>query len=527
MSKQKKFVILGIVFIILILCFLFSVIFSVLNMNNSNIFSGITINDIDVSNMSKEEAISKLTEMANKKTNEEIKLLYNDEDIETTLELSMLDIKYDIVSAVEEAYSYGRTENIFKNNFKILDALLNKKNIQINISMDDDNLSATIEKIASNLPNKIVQNNYYIEDDNLIITRGSEGVSINTENFRNKINEIVVNISSLDNEINIPTIYESPGKIDIDKIHKEIYKEPKDAYYEEEPFKVYTEVKGVDFDVEKAKKAINKNKEQKEYTIQLVYKEPKTKLKDLDVDIFRDLLGNFSTQYDVRNKERSTNLQLAAEKINETIIAPGEEFSYNKIVGARTIEAGYKEAKVYSNGQVVDGIGGGICQISSTLYNAVVFANLKVTERYNHQFITSYVDAGRDATVAYGSKDFKFINNRTYPIKILMTVSSGIVKVEIYGIKEENECEVSFDIETISNIPYKTTYKESSSIEEGTEVVKQVGANGIIVNAYKIIKQKGVTISRELISKDKYNALEKIVIKGTKTKVQDNIEENE
>ena len=215
------------------------------------------------------------------------------------------------------------------------------------------------------------------------------------------------------------------------------------------------------------------------------------------------------------NTSRSTNLQLAVDKINGTIIAPGKEFSYNKIVGERTIAAGYKEAKVYSNGQVVDGIGGGICQISSTLYDAVVFANLDVTERYNHQFLTSYVSAGRDATVAYGYKDLKFVNNRTYPIKIIASVNSGVAKIDIYGIKEETEYDISFDVEVVSNIPYDTEYKEDSSLAEGEEYVEQAGANGIIVNTYKVIKKNGVIISKELISKDTYNSMDRIIVKGT------------
>ncbi len=98
-------------------------------------------------------------------------------------------------------------------------------------------------------------------------------------------------------------------------------------------------------------------------------------------------------------------------------------FSYNNTLGERTAATGYKNAKVYMAGEVVDGIGGGICQISSTLYNAVLKSNMEIVERRNHQFVTSYVPAGRDATVAYGSIDFKFKNTRKYAIKIKATVS--------------------------------------------------------------------------------------------------------
>ena len=110
----------------------------------------------------------------------------------------------------------------------------------------------------------------------------------------------------------------------------------------------------------------------------------------------------------------------------------GDTFSYNQTLGERTVAAGYKNGKIYENGEVVDGIGGGICQISSTLYNAVLMANMKVTERRNHQFVTSYVPAGRDATVVYGLTDFKFKNNRDYPIRIRTNTSGKKVRIYIY-----------------------------------------------------------------------------------------------
>ena len=125
-------------------------------------------------------------------------------------------------------------------------------------------------------------------------------------------------------------------------------------------------------------------------------------------------------------------LNWSASKINGTVLMPGETFSYNKVVGARTIRLVYKEAPIYVSGEVVDGLGGGICQITSTLYNAVVYANLDIVERTNHQFVPSYVTASRDATVVYGSLDFKFKNNRNYPIKINCSVSDGIANFQIF-----------------------------------------------------------------------------------------------
>ena len=160
---------------------------------------------------------------------------------------------------------------------------------------------------------------------------------------------------------------------------------------------------------------------------------------------------------------------------------PGEIFSYNKVVGARTIAAGYKEAPIYLSGQVVDGLGGGICQITSTLYNAVIYANLEIVERSNHQFVPSYVTASRDATVVYGALDFKFKNNRDYPIKLVCSVSGGVASFQIFGMKTENDYEVSI-----------------SSYETGRT------STAIYSEAYKILKKNGQIVSKELLSKDTY-----------------------
>ena len=148
---------------------------------------------------------------------------------------------------------------------------------------------------------------------------------------------------------------------------------------------------------------------------------------------FNDVLGEFKTEYNSGNTNRSTNIKLAASKINGCIINPGEVFSYNETVGERTIEEGYKDALVYVGGEVANGVGGGICQVSTTLYNACLFANLEIVERTNHSFTPHYVAAGRDATVSWGGPDFKFRNNRNYPVMIVVDNPSRKYHNENYG----------------------------------------------------------------------------------------------
>ncbi len=512
--KNKK---LLIILILVIIFFILSIIFSLLNFGSNKIISGVYIANTDISKMTKENASNLLKKIANEKNNE-ITLEYKaeDEEYEKKLDLSILNIDFNLDNAINNAYNIGRNGNIFQSNFEIAKTIFFKENIDLNISLDEKMLNTIISDISSNLPNKLIQSGYYIEDKNLVITKGSLGIIVDKDSLIKKITEYIQDFSQTNTTLSIPVKFVEPDKIDIDKIHAEIHKEAKNAYFEEDPFKVYPEVKGIDFDVDKAKQLLNENNDNTEITIPLKYTNPKTTLKNLKINLFPDELSTFFTQYDEKNKDRNTNLKIAAAKIDGTILSPGEEFSYNKIVGARSIEAGYKEAKIYQNGKVIDGLGGGICQISSTLYNAVVLANLDVTERFNHQFITSYVKPGRDATVAYGSKDLKFKNNRTYPIRIDVYVSNGMATVDIYGIKEKQEKEVSIEIETISTIPYETKYITDSSLTLGEEKLKQRGADGVIVNSYKITKENGTIISKELLSKDTYKPLERIIAKCQK-----------
>ena len=513
MSKKQK-IILATFFIILFLLLLFSIFFSLININNTNILKSISVNGIDISNMTKDEAFSTISNYIEKKKNSNLILEYPPEFENTTITFDYLNINYDITSCINQAYNIGRSGNIFKNNFEILNLLIHKKDIKIDFSFDENSMKTLSNDLSSNLENKVIQSSYYIENNNLIITKGHPGDIIDEEDFSKKIQHTLEDISSSSNFIELTIKNAVPKNIDIEEIYNEIHKDVKDAYYEENPFKVYPETIGISFDINKAKTLLEEN--QDEYVINLEYAYPKITINDLNVNIFRDKLSVFTTYYNTSNKDRSTNLELAAQKINGTILAPGEEFSYNLIVGVRTIEAGYKEAKIYSNGKVIDGVGGGICQLSSTLYNSAFLANLEITERYNHQFLTSYVDEGKDATVVYGVKDLKFKNNRTFPIKIETKVSSGVVSCFIYGLKEETEYDVSFNVETVSTVDVPIKYEYDSSLNLGEQIVKQSGSKGMTVNVYKVLKLDGKIVSKTFLYQDVYKPLERVVLSGNK-----------
>ena len=511
-KKKVKKIIISII-IVAIIMLLFSTVFALTNINNEKIISGITIEGVEVSGLTKEEAISKLETLYSEKIGKNIMLQY--QDFNSELNPTLMEVNYDIEKAVNEAYSLGRNRNIFINNYNIIGTLIAKKDFNVDMTMNEETTKQTINDIGANLPGILIESSYSVEEDELIITRGKEGVVISTETLLSKVKDMLNDIHETENVIEIPVETKTPQEIDVDKIHSEIYQEPKDAYYTKEPFTVYPEVEGIDFDVEKAKEIIAAEVKD-EYVIDLIITKPKVTLEDIGTEAFPDRLSTFSTRYNAADKDRTTNLVLACKKLNGKVIMPGETFSYNETLGPRTYAAGYRNGKIYENGQVVDGLGGGICQISSTLYNAALMSDMEIVERRNHQFVTSYVNAGRDATVVYGLTDFRFKNTRTYPVRLIASAKGGVATVSVYGIKEaDREYTYSFKTETVSTIPYTTKYVEDSSLAEGKEVVTQSGTNGLVSKTYMTKMLNGKVISTKLLSTDTYSAMQRIVKRGT------------
>lgn len=517
--KQKSNKVIPIVVSLFIVLFvmIFSVVFALFNMNNEKILKGISILGIDISDLTVEEAKTKINNAIEERFKDENNnLILKIGENETSVTANTFNAKFDIDNAVIEADNIGRNGNILTNNYSILFTKLFKKEIKPRLYLDDSLLSDTIKDINSKMKDAIVDNSYYIEKNNLIIVKGKAGYIIKTEELKEKIYEQISNIHTNYQIIEIPVEYKEPEPINLQKIHEEIYKEPQDAYVQKNPTVVHPEVNGVDFkiSVEEAEELLKEDKE--EYTIPLKITKPKKTINNLGEEAFPDLLATFSTRFDGSNYNRNTNIKLAAKKVNGTVILPGEKFSFNTIVGSRTIEAGFKEGTAYIGGKVVPDVGGGVCQVSSTIYNTALLANMQIVERSNHMFTTGYVAASRDATVYYGSLDFVFKNSRKYPIKMVASANGGVCKVSIYGIKEEKEYEVIIQSKITSYINPTTIYKEDPTLEEGKEIVEQTAITGCRSEGYKILKLNGKIVSQTLLSKDTYKSRNKIVRRGTK-----------
>ncbi len=500
--------------ILVIAVILFSTIFAVITNGSDKIVAGVSIKGVDVSGLTQEEAVHKLKDMTVAKLTQELKLKYGEYEIAILPE--QIEATFGMEKAVELAYQIGRNGNILTDNYTIINTKLNKKNITPSFIYNEKALDDFIASITNNLPDKVIESTYAIENNNLIINKGNAGSIVVEKALKDTIVDNIMNLKE-ENVIQIQVENKQPDAIDIEKIRNEVYKEPQDAYFTKNPFTIYPHVNGVDLSIplEEAKTKIE-NATESEITIPLKITTPKVTTNQIGTEAFPNRLGTFTTYFSTADGNRTSNIKLATRKINGVVLMPGETFSYNKVVGKRTAAAGFKSAHAFSGGKVVDEIGGGICQVSSTLYNTVLLANLQIVERRNHHFNTGYVKPGTDATVAWGGVDFKFKNSRNYPIKIVGSVSGGSVKIDIYGLKQENEYDVVIESQILQRTARKVVYQDDANLAKGQQKVIQSGYDGIKSKTYKVLKQNGQVVSRTLLSTDTYNTQNKIIAVGTK-----------
>lgn len=514
-GKAKKKPVGLIIGVIIIFIAIFCLVgFGIANLSNEKILKGVIVANVDVSDMTKEEAIAAIDSLYAGTTNRNITLVYED----YSLEISTLDIGFGYTDAsvlVEEAYNYGRSGNIFENNFVVMKSYLDtKKNIETEEKIDVEKLEMLVGELMSGETIFSEDDKYEVKENKLLITKGVEGKKIDYETLAN---DIILALREKDIYVNIPVIISEPKALDIDEVYAKVHTEPVNASYKSgQNFEIIKEVNGIDFDKALAKEKYFSLKSGETAEIELQVVEPETKLADLGDVLFQNKIAEFKSEYDTTDTNRVTNLQIAANKCNNTILYPGDEFSYNKALGNRTVANGYKPGHSFAGGKVVTTIGGGICQVSSTLYNAVLRANLTITDRTAHGMYVQYVPQSTDATVVDGSIDFKFRNDRKYPVKLVTTCENGVVTAAVYGFQDADEATIDIETKIIETIAYKTVKQNDSSMKKGTTKVVQEPVDGYVSEAYKVYYKNGKEISRELISKDTYSATNEIIKVGTK-----------
>lgn len=247
--------------------------------------------------------------------------------------------------------------------------------------------------------------------------------------------------------------------------------------------------------------------------IKIVANEENPRVNESDLKDMGEIAA-FSTWYNPNQINRSHNVVLATRAINTTMVKPGEVFSYNKTVGRREYDNGYRDAMVIIGDKFEEGLGGGICQVSSTLYNACLFAGLKIIERHPHNLAVAYVPLGQDATVSYDQQDFRFQNNFDDPVYIWAIVGNGKVTMKIYSkLKYKQKIQVSHVVDQV--IDFKEITETKEDLPPGTTKVEQNGSPGYVVRAFRTFYNSDGSVARqEQLSRDNYRPLNRRVLVG-------------
>ncbi len=301
-----------------------------------------------------------------------------------------------------------------------------------------------------------------------------------------------------------------PMEPDFEAIHQQIYAKPVDAHVSEESQEVVEGTPGVDFDIAQARSAFQAAAEGATYTVPLTITQPEETAETLSSRLFADLLGEGSTKVS-GSANRKHNVKTSAEACNGKVIPAGGIFSYNTTTGSRSEENGYKNAPVYLGGRSEDGMGGGTCQVSSTIYYAVLHTTLEVVERHNHEYDTGYVDPGMDATVYFGTLDFRFKNNTEDPIKIVTDYSTrngaDYISVKIYGTNPSGRY-AEPESTTYDKVSPTTVYVARDSVTRGQLVLdrEQNAYTGISATTYRNIYEKdGTLVEKQEMGTSKYS----------------------
>ena len=498
------------------------------------ILNNVMVSGINLGGMTREqaeEALHRATDHTFTQTDMVVEL----PDTTLSFSPSRTGAKLDVEAVVDEAYNYGRVGNL-KEREAAKEAslttthhipLLNYLNLDLSyirseldaygesfnstyvpssveFDIDAPILDASDEKFRADAPCQV-----------MTLTVGMPGRHLDIDDVYNKVldaysfNTFLVTVGLSEAET-------LPEALDLESLYKECRKDPVNAYLDMETFEVVPEIYGYDFNLEQALQQLEQAHYGDTLEVPFRYLLPEVLGDDLSEKLFRDVLGAYETKHS-GDENRNNNLRLACATINGLILAPGDVFDFNTVVGERTAAAGYKAADAYDGGQTVKTLGGGICQVSSTLYYCTLVADLQIVKRSPHSYVSSYMPMGMDATVSWGGPDFSFKNSTNFPIRIEAKVEGGYVKIQLIGT-DEKDYYIVMTNEILGSQSPDTIYKEySPGNAEGYRdgQVLTTPYTGYTVKTYKnkYDKETNQLIEREEDRISVYRKRDKVVVK--------------
>lgn len=483
-----------------------------LSPKDGNVPAGVTAAGVDLGGMSREEALRALTQ-ATQNTYSRNPMVVQVE--EQTLELypATTGASLNVEQAVDAALSAKGTDA------QVLDITpyLNLREDAIREALTGLAADVTSEytgtsiRLEGSIPTEITAES---PEAVLSITLGTPEKKVDQDALYRQI------LAAYNNNV-FSVSYQPTGKdmapdgVDLEALWEEYCTEPADAVLDEKTGEITPEINGYGFDKEAAAQALAQAKPGDTVTLTLSPMIPEVTESSLKGSMFLDELASYDSPYNIWETDRNTNLDLACRAIDGIVLQPGEVFSFNDTLGERTAEKGYKGAGTYVGGQTVDSIGGGICQVASTLYYCTLMADLETVERECHMYCPDYVPRGMDATIYWDSLDFAFRNSSNHPVRIDASASDGYIHIRLMGT-DDKDYYVKMEFEIVSTYDWKTTYKDmepdnAQGYEDGDTITYPV--TGYYVETFKCRydKETGELISRKYEAGSDYDHRDKVV----------------
>lgn len=500
------------------------------------IYPGVTMGGMDLSGMTQEEAEAAILAKSEETFAEQtFSIDYEGVSVEITADEA--GISYDAASLAKAAMEVGRDRSVIAQ-YGYIKKGINADDLEFSVLKSTDIVEEKVNKFIQLASLEMVEPTYKVEETFITLDKGQEERKFDRQAVVDEMKSRIESLTFGSYEPQ-PQITEQ-SQLDLEAIREEIFveatqseikyvpldwtEETADKYTEEDlknykgnhKYVITKGITGVDFDLEEAKKRMEESK--RGFSINLIIQEPEDNRESIEAMLFRDVLSTWTTKLNPGERNRTHNIDLASKAVNGTVICPGDIFSYNGVVGIRSAAKGYRDAKIFQSGEVVDGIGGGICQLSSTIYIATLRAGLEPTERYAHRFAVSYTKLGQDATVAWGSLDYKFKNNTEWPIKVAVSRSGGSLKVTIYGTKLDNYTyELSSTQNSVKQYKTETKYVQLGSAEAKEHELTKLGQKkstggqlGYTSSTYITKYDNGKKVSTSWVNNSDYKTQDKI-----------------
>lgn len=380
-------------------------------------------------------------------------------------------------------------------------------NINLNYSDSKWSLDTDEINISYNI-NGTIQSAYNINRDENFFKNMSDTL----QSYFGKNNNIVIEVNYSDEKLN-KYLKEIAKEIDVQVQDAKISISGSDISVKEEQ-------NGLRLNIDKTIKTILEELKVGNGDIEINVDVVEPKITKEQLEEVDTLLGSHSTKFKSSVVGRTTNIKLATDRTSDVLLMPGETFSYNEHTGERTVSNGYKNAPVIVQGVMQEGVGGGVCQVSTTLYNAVLYSGLELVNVKNHSIPSSYAEKGRDATVTDGGIDFVFKNNYDHPVYIKNYVSGNYVTCQIYGSsKNKQNIQISTSLDGVSTAPIKKV--EDPTLPKGEEKELESGRNAYTVSTYRIYKDSNGKVTKKVkVATSYYPKKQGVIAVGTKEEAQ-------